>query len=404
MPFKVLVGHNHYIQPGGEDRVFSSEVQLLKDHGHEVIEYIEDNRRIPSMHPADVALQTVWSRSTYQRLLGVLEAERPDVAHFHNTFPLISPSAYSACRKAGVPVVQALHNPRLVCASANFYRDGHLCQDCLGKTPPWPAVVHRCYRHSAIQSAVVASMLTVHRVLQTWPRMVDIFVVPTEFYRKKYIEAGLPGDRIMIKPHFVDPDPQVRDPHSEGEYALFVGRLDPEKGVETLLQAWKLLGRLPLKICGDGQLAERVLDFARQNDLVGCVELTGWLPHEQVIRLMKGAKFLVWPSEGYYETFGYVAVESYSCGIPVIASRIGVLGEVVIDGETGLHFEPGEAADLAQKVQWAWDHPAETAEMGRRGRAVYEARYTAERNYPILHGIHEAAIEHARRRTHPVPA
>lgn len=400
MPLKVLLGHNYYLQPGGEDTAFAAEGRLLKSHGHEVIEYVEDNRRIPSLNKASLAIQTVWSRRSYQRLRAVLESERPDVVHFHNTFPLISPAAYYACRTAGVPVVQSLDNPRLMCPSANLYRAGHLCQDCLGKTPPWPAIVHRCYHGSAAQSAVVASMLTFHRALRTWQRMVDVYLAATEFYRAKFVEGGLPADRIRVKPHFIDADPGPRQPGQSGAYALFIGRLDPEKGVETLLRAWAGIRGVPLKIRGDGQLGARVPALIQTYGLGECVEVIGRLSPAELQVLIKGARFLVWPSEGFYETFGYVAVESFSCGVPVLASRIGVAEEIVQDGSTGLHFEAGAPEDLARTVQWAWDHPAEMAEMGRQARRIYESRYTAERNYPLLMQAYDEAIERSREHGH----
>jgi glycosyltransferase involved in cell wall biosynthesis len=400
MPLKVLLGHNYYLQPGGEDTAFSAEVRLLKSEGHEVVEYVDDNRRIPSLGQATLAMQTVWSRASYDRLKAMLERERPDLAHFHNTFPLISPSAYYACRAAGVPVVQSLDNPRLMCASANFYRAGRICQECLGKTPPWPAIVHRCYHGSALQSAVVASMLTVHRALGTWKRMVDVYLVATEFYREKFIEAGIPADRVRLKPHFVYPDPGARPRQTSGEYALFVGRLDPEKGVETLLDAWRGIPHIPLKICGEGQLGNWARDFIERHGLADCVELVSRLPADELQELVRGARFLVWPSEGYYETFGYVAVESFSCGVPVIASHLGVPSEIVADGSTGLHFQAGVPEDLARVVKWAWDHPAEMIRMGGQARLEYESRYTAARNYPLLLEAYDSAIERGRRQGH----
>ncbi len=396
MPLKVLLGHNYYLQSGGEDTAFSAEVRLLRSRGHKVVEYVEDNRRIGSLGPVRVALQTVWSQPTYERLERLIRREKPDLVHFHNTFPLISPSAYYACHRAGVPVVQSLDNPRLLCPSANFYRDGHLCQDCLLKTPPWPSVIHGCYHHSAPQTAVVASMLTVHRLLRTWNRLVSMYLVATEFYRTKFIQGGLPASRIRVKPHFVDPDPGLRLTGCLGDYALFVGRLDPEKGIHILLEALKYVPGIPVKIRGEGSLAGYVHSFVRDNGLERTVQITGRLELDSFRQLMKGARFLIWPSQGYYETFGYAAVESFSCGVPVIAQGIGVATEIVSEGSTGLHFQPGSASDLAKTMRWAWDHPVEMAHMGANARAEYEAKYTAEQNYPQLLAAYAAAIGQAR--------
>jgi glycosyltransferase involved in cell wall biosynthesis len=393
---KVLHAHNYYLQPGGEDTAFSAVVGLLRAQGQEVIEYIEDNQRIREMSQARVALQTVWSRESARKLADRLRQERPDIVHFHNIFPLISPSAYYACRRAGIPVIQSLDNPRLLCPSANFYRDGKLCEDCLGKTPPWPGIAHGCYHDSRLHTAVVAFMLSLHRWLKTWHSMVDFYLVATEFYKRKFIAGGLPAGKILVKPHFIHPDPGARPAGQPGDYALFIARLDPEKGVRTLLSAWKTLKDIPLKIRGSGQLEAEVNRFVLQNDLSGTVEVVGRLSRDELTQKVKNARFLVWPSEGYCETFGYVAVESFSCGVPVIASRIGVLSEVVTDGFTGLHYHPGDQQDLAAKVRWAWEHPAEMAEMGGNARRQYETRYTAETNYTMLMGIYQRAIQAAR--------
>ncbi len=396
-PFKVLYAHDYYVQSGGEDTAFAAEVNLLRRHGHEVVEFIEDNHRIDSGNRAVIALQTLWSWESYRRLRRILRQEHPDIAHFHNIFPLISPSAYYACRAEHIPVIQSLDNPRLLCPSANFYRNGRLCQDCLGKTPPWPGVLHRCYHRSARQTSVIAAMLSLHRWAGTWNSAVDYYLVATEFYRKKFIEGGLSEEKIVVKPHFVETDPQFAPEQSLGSYALYIGRLDPEKGVRTLLSAWKQLPGIPLKIRGQGQLEGDVQDFMKMYAL-NTIERVGRLDQAGLFKLIKGARFLVWPSEGYYETFGYVAVESFSCGIPVIASNIGVMADIVGDQRTGLLFAPGDANDLAQKVQWAWDHPLQMVEMGENARREYELKYTAEHNYTLLMEIYQKALIHSRER------
>jgi glycosyltransferase involved in cell wall biosynthesis len=389
---KILHAHNYYLQAGGEDTAFSAEVNLLRNRSHEVIEYIDHNQRIETLSQASVALQALWSWDSYYKLTDVLYRERPSIVHFHNTFPLISPAAYYACCKAGIPVVQSLDNPRLICPSANFYRNGRLCQDCLGKTPPWPSVVHACYHASPLHTAVVASMLSLHRWMKTWKSKVNYYLVATGFYKNIFMEGGLPADKIIVKPHFIYADPQPRPQHHHGEYALFIGRLDPEKGVRVMLQAWKHLPDIPLKIRGSGQLEVETRDFIKVNGLNN-IEILGRLARPELTDLIKNARFLVWPSEGYYETFGYVAVESFSCGVPVIASHLGVSGEIVKDGITGLHFTSGDPSDLASKARWAWEHPAEMTEMGRNARREYEEKYTADRNYYFLMDIYQRAIK-----------
>jgi glycosyltransferase involved in cell wall biosynthesis len=394
---KVLLAHNYYLHPGGEDTAFTSGVALLRDHGHEVVEYVEHNRSIESLGRLSLALRTVWSRETYRRLRDILLRERPKLVHFYNTFPLISPSAYAACRSLSIPVVQSLDNPRLLCPSANFFRAGRLCQECLGRTPPLPGIWHRCYRRSFAQTAVAASMLTIHRWRRTWQTRVDAYLVATEFYRRKFIEGGLPAEKVFIKPHFLQYDPGVRSSDPPGGYALFIGRLDPEKGVATLLAAWERLPEIPLKIRGGGRMASEVHEWIQKNGR-GRVEIVEPLAGKELADLQRGARFFIWPSEGYYETFGYVAVESFSCGVPVLTSRTGVQAETVRDGITGLHFRPGDSGDLAAKAAWAWEHPSEMAAMGRAARGEYEDKYTGERNYPLLMNIYNHVIRPSERR------
>jgi glycosyltransferase involved in cell wall biosynthesis len=389
---KVVHAHDYYLQAGGEDTAFAAEVALLREQGQQVVEYVDNNQRIEARNQISVAAQTVWSWETRKKFRDLLNAEKPDVVHFHNTFPLISPSAYYACSEAGIPVVQSLDNPRLVCPSANLYRDGHLCQDCVGKTVPWPGVVHSCYHDSSLHTAVVASMLAVHRVMGTWNSKVDVYLVATDFYRRKFIEGGLPSDKLVVKPHFISPDPGVRRDTGTGRDALFIGRLDPEKGVRTMMTAWKSLKDIPLDIRGSGQLEGEVRDVIQQEGLAGSVKVIGRLSREELTAKIQSSSFLVWPSEGFYETFGYVAVESFSCGVPVIASRIGVPGEIVTDGVTGLLFNPGDSLDLAAKVRWAWDHPDEMSQMGANARREYEEKYTADKNYEMLMNVYGKVI------------
>jgi len=387
---RVLLVHNYYQQKGGEDTVFATEWALLSQYGHDIIEHTESNRTIKGINKLTIPARAIWSYSSYQKLLRLLYRARPNVVHFHNIFLLISPSAYYACKEAGVPVVQTLHNYRLICPAATFYRNGHICEDCLGRTLPWPGIFRGCWRGSHAQTAVVAAMLTVHHWLKTWQKQVDIYIALTEFARRKFIEGGLPAERIVVKPNFVHPDPGMDEKNNNRDYMLFVGRLSPEKGIQTLLRAWQYLKKTPLKIVGSGPLMGEVQVFVREQNLK-CVEVLGQCGYKEVLTLMKSARCLVFPSE-WYETFGRVVVEAFACGVPVIASRLGAMAEIVEDRRTGLLFEPGNTEELAAKVEWAWSHSEEIEEMGREARRDYEEKYTAERNYEMLMEIYRRAM------------
>jgi glycosyltransferase involved in cell wall biosynthesis len=295
---------------------------------------------------------------------------------------------YYACRKAGVPVVQTLHNYRLLCPAATLYRDGNVCEECL-QHGLLRGVKYGCYQGSKLGTSAIALMLQVHRRLRTWAKMVDCYIALTEFSRRKLIDGGLPAAKIRVKPNFVLPDPGMRE--RRGHYALFAGRLVDPKGLPTLLAAWKLLRKpIPLVVIGDGPnraALESQLKEAGLRDVV----YRGRLSHEDTVEAIKGARFLIFPSE-WYEGFPVTIAESFACGVPVICSRLGSMQEIVADGRTGLHFRPTEADDLASKIEWAWDHPEQMEAMGRGARLEFEAKYTAERNFYLLKEIYEFAM------------
>lgn len=394
---KLLFVHNHYQQPGGEDAVFEQEIQLLRSAGHTVVEYRRSNTEIQESGISGkiaFAKHIVWASDSAQALRSLIEEQKPDLVHIHNTHFMISPLAYYVCQQQGVPVVQTIHNYRLICPNALLLRNGRVCENCLGKTPPWPGIVHKCYRDSRPQTAAVAAMLTFHRLRQTWTKQVDHYIALTEFARHKLIEGGLPPEKISVKPNFVSPDPGLGT--GDGGFALFVGRLSPEKGIDVLLDAWQQVGnRLPLKIVGDGPLAQHVEAVSRSTSYI---RYLGRQPHGEVLTLMKRASVLVFPSI-CYEGFPRVIVEAYAVGLPVVSSNLGGMATIVRDRHTGLHFRPGDTNDLAAKVEWLLDHPEELADMRRNARAEFEAKYTAERNYEMLMAIYENVLNRSSHRT-----
>ncbi|MEB3829831.1 glycosyltransferase family 4 protein [Phormidium sp. CCY1219] len=382
----ILSIHNRYQIRGGEDESREAEERLLRENNHTVDVYEDHNDRVAQLGNLRVALRTVWSMESYQSVRERLKKNPYDLIHVQNFFPLISPSVYYAAKAEGIPVVQSLRNYRLLCANSFFFREGRVCEDCMGKVIPWPGVVHACYRDNSAGSATVVAMQTVHRALQTWTKMVDVYVTLTHFARSKFIEAGLPAEKIVVKPNFVSADPGVGE--GKGGYAFFVGRLSPEKGLETMLAAWERLDkRIPLKIVGDGPLAALVEQAVQR---LPNVEWLGRRPLSEVYDLMGEAKFIIFPSE-WYETFGRVAIEAFAKGTPAIAANIGAIAELVDRGRTGLFFRPGDANDLVRQVEFALDRPRELAEMRREARAEFEAKYTAERNYQLLMKIYTRA-------------
>ncbi len=391
----VLVVHNHYRQPGGEDMVFAAETGELARRGVNVVTHTLHNDDVRESSPVLAGLRTVWNPAPARALGRLVREHGIQVVHFHNTFPLVSPAAYWAVRAQGAAVVQTLHNYRLLCAQPSLYRDGHFCTDCVGRTPAWPALRHACYRGSRAATGAVVAMQTAHRWSGTYARAVDVYIALTELARDLHVRGGLPAGKLVVKPNFLTEDPGVGT--AEGGHAVFLGRLERGKGVLTLLQAWRGVGaRLPLKIVGDGPLAPEVAAAARE--LPG-IEALGWRSREEVFGLLRGARLLVFPSE-WPEGLPMSLIEAFACGLPVVAARIGAAASIVEHGVTGRHFQPGDAADLAAQVGWMLDHPGEYAAMRGAARRTYLERYTAESNITQLLNIYARAQE---RRTRAGP-
>lgn len=382
--------HNRYVFAGGEDVSCGTEDTLLEAAGHNVARYRQDNREILLYSPwrmPFLALRTVWSMREYRRIRRAIRRCQPDIVDVHNFFPLISPAAHYAAAAEGVPSVQTLHNYRLLCPGALFYRDGIVCEECLQCGHLLPAIHHACYRHSRSATTVVSAMILLHRFAGTWSKRVGHFVVLSEFQKAKFVEAGFPPDRMTVKPNCIVPDP-LPGPEEGRQYAIFAGRLSPEKGLAAVARAWRQLPNPPnLKIIGAGQQEGKL-----RASFAGCqsVEFLGTQPPEKTYELMGKAAFLLFPSE-CFETFGRTVVEAYAKATPVIASRSGAVAEIVQEGKTGLLFTPGNVDELTARIEWAVANPLFMRQMGRNARREFESKYTAAHNYQLMMTIYDAA-------------
>jgi glycosyltransferase involved in cell wall biosynthesis len=391
---RVAMLHNRYRtgQPSGENTVVAQTVDLLRNSGHEIDLYARNSDDIAAMGRKDRALlpfRSVWSFSAERDLTLLLQEQRPDVVHVHNTFPLFSPSVLRAACKADLPVVATLHNFRLLCANAVLQRDGRPCESCVGKLP-LAAVRHGCYRDSVVQTLPLATSIGVHNTLHTWQRYVDTFVVPSGFVRDRYVAAGFDEERFVVKPHAVPHAGDVRS--GAGDAVVFLGRLSEDKGFADLLQAWdSSLGRLV--VVGDGPLRAAAEERAR-NDL--SVQVLGQLPWADCMDVLRSARVAVVPARSY-ESFGLVVVEAFAHGVPVVASRLGALAELVDDGDTGALAAPGDPESLRKAIGLVAD-PGTSIACGERARQVYLDRFTPERDLEATERIYTDAIaRHAAR-------
>lgn len=387
---KILVVHNSYQQRGGEDQVVDQEVELLRSHGQEVEVYSVSNHQIQGIAgKLRAATSTHYSKASKSHLRNRILKSRPDLVHVHNFFPILTPSIYEACLESGTPVVQTLHNYRTVCSNGLLMRQGKPCEVCITRSP-YHGVRYRCYRQSAVATLPVARMIRHHRKAGTWECQVSRFITLTQFAKSKFIQAGFPANKIDIKPNFV-PDPfdgssnAMTHRPNHAPVALYVGRFSEEKGIRTLLRAWREAD-VELRMVGSGPLESEIRSAGLPN-----IKLVGRLDSKGVREEMQKAHFLILPSE-CYEGFPLVIAEAFASGLPVIATELGSMAEIVDEGESGLKFAPGSEEQLLNQVKKLTRSMNLLNSMSARARRIYEEKYTPKINAEQLLDIYKRAL------------
>lgn len=381
---RILLVHNHYKIPGGEDTVVENERQLLESHGHSVFLYTRSNREIDSFSAVQkllLPLTAIFSLRTYREVKKAILEKQIDIVHVHNTLSLISPSVYYAAFACRKPVVQTIHNFRLLCPAATFLREGKVCEDCVEKGLGC-AVRYGCYRESRLQSFMSVVILKFHRMLGTYKRL--FYICLTDFNRKKLLLINQKGkeqikeENIFVKPNFVQ-RPSVKSSLKKEQY-LYIGRLERLKGIHVLLEAWREIPEKKLLICGSGPEEEWARAYVEKH-CMNQVVLMGQCQREKVLQLLAESRALIVPSI-CYEGQPMVILESFAVGTPVIASNLGNAGDMIETNVTGLTFAYGEAEALIQAVEQA------EKQSTWNTREVYEKNYSAEENYAILRRIY----------------
>jgi len=385
---RILILHNRYREPGGEDSVVRTDVQLLRAGGHEVVLHEVSN---PEGRGATLATLAVsaWNRHSEQEVARILTESTFDVAHLHNTWFRLTPSVLKPLSRAGIPIVMTVHNYRFHCLAGTFHRDGRRCLDCLGKTP-WRGVVHRCYRDSSAQSAVLATAELAHRVMRLRQRYVDLFIAPSEFTRRMVVAGGLPSERVVVRPHYVpDPGPRAHPP-SRSRQVVYAGRLSPDKGVSQLIQAWAAVDLgLELVLAGEGPLREEV-------DRRRCpsIRLTGWLTPSDLEHLMMQARAVVLPTT-MFETFGLAAVEGMAAGVAVLTTEGGALAEAVGSAGPPAVAADGGSAEWSSALALLWDSAA-VDRWGSQARQRYLDAYAPDAALARLLSVYELVMTQGR--------
>jgi glycosyltransferase involved in cell wall biosynthesis len=381
---RILILHSRYASGhlSGENRVVEDEAHLLEQGGHDVCVWAPSAETLHGARAVEAGIQAVWSRAAARTARSLARTFRPDVVHCHNLFPLLSPAVLRHA-SGDAPVVVTLHNYRLLCLPATFVRDGASCEDCLGHVP-WRGAAYGCYRGSRAASTSLALSLAVHRAIGSFDR-VSLYLAVSAFVREKHVRGGFPPERIRVKPNFVWPSERRRGP---GRYFLSVGRLSPEKGVRGLAEAWRAVPA-PLVVVGDGPDAERLRSRLPPN-----VEVRPPVPPDDLPRLLASARALVFPTLAY-EGAPRAILEAFAAGVPVVASSVGAVPELVEQGVSGVLLPSFASTDVAAAVERLLDD-AETERMGAAAWTTWRDRYSPERGLANLEEAYRAARASAR--------
>ncbi len=370
---RILQIHNRYREPGGEDTVVAAEAGLLRDAGHVVDQYQVANPD-PALAAAASLAASAWNPRSARKLRVHLDSAAPDLVHVHNTWFSLTSSIFRALHE--FPVVMTIHNYRVACANAQLLRNGRPCELCLG-SHPLNAIRYRCYRNSFVASTMASAAIGLNSLTGTWARHVDMFLVLTEFAKSRLGIAGLPLEKLRVKGNFVaDPGPRPAAP-SASKMVLFVGRISPEKGLEVALEAWERARptELELVVVGDGPDRSRL--EARGS---AGVSFVGRQPATRVCEMMKTARALIFPSQ-WYEGQPMVLLEAFASGLPVMASRLGAMAEMLADHPRWL-VDPGEVDAWVEAFRRLEDPGID--DVGASLRAAYEERHSAQTNTRAL--------------------
>lgn len=392
---RILQVHNWYQIPGGEDVVVANEKRLLEQNGHEVFSYSRNNTELNEMHffrKLLLPFKAVYSIQTYREVKKLIREQKIDVVHVHNTLMMVSPSVFYAAFHCHVPVVQTLHNFRMLCPAGSFFRGDRICEECSEKSLAC-SLKYGCYRGSKIQTFVSAAILKIHRMLGTY-RKVN-FICLTEFNRQKLSQLNKKGkkvidmDKVYIKPNFTFQDDVNFEKTDTLDYFLFVGRVEALKGIDVAIKAFEKMPDQRLVVAGGGPLMEEMQTYIKEHQMKN-IEFAGYLNKQQLQEKYRKARAVIMSSQ-CYEAFAMTIAEAYSYGVPVIAGDVGNLRNMVEENVTGIRFCYDSPEDLAEKVRKY--NGMDIEGMKQNAKQFYENRLRPEDNYRILEKIYFDILE-----------
>lgn len=385
---KVLMAHNYYQVPGGEDTVFHNEVNMLEKNGHKVIKYTRHNDEIKGgvLSKLKLGIDTIFSFKTYKEVKKLIDENDIDVVHVHNTLPLISPSIYYAARSKKVPVVQTIHNFRLLCPGATFTRNGEICEDCVSKGLE-QSLKHKCYRGSLAQTFIMYAMLKFHRIIGTYNKI--NYITLTNFNKNKLLNLVKDESKIYVKPNFVEKRDKVETVLED--YFVYIGRLDEIKGINFLIEAWKEIDEnIDLYVIGTGQEEEKVKKFIEENNIKN-IKLLGFMQREEAFEIIQKSRAIIVPSK-WYEGFPMTIAESFSLGIPVIGSKVGNIQSIIGDKYNGVLFNLNNREELKDVVENIFYNKQKNKLLGENAYKEFKVKYTDIENYKNLKEIYTELV------------
>lgn len=392
---KVLTIHNYYKIPGGEDTVVANEKKLLESNGHNVIIYSRNNSELKELNILQkfcLPFTTIFSFKSYREIKRIIKENKIDIVHVHNTLSLISPSVYYAAMKCKVPVIQTIHNFRLICPGATLYRDGRICEECINNGLRC-AIKHKCYRGSLLQTLACVVTLKIHRLLGIYNKL--NYICLTEFNKKKllklnqYSKKVIDESKVFIKPNFASITKECIPYKERKRQFVFIGRLDKLKGINLLLKAWKEIKDYDLLICGTGPEEEWCKQYIKKNSLTN-VKMLGFIPNIDAKTIISESKALILPTQ-WYEGFPMVIVESFACGTPVIGSDIGNIASLIENGVTGLKFKFNSVESLQVAVRQIENI---NKDITKNTRMYYDNNFNELENYNILLEIYSKLLKY----------